>query len=133
MVLPPLSLHGVQGNTPIALDEVHHRLFVGTRRPAQLVVLNTETGRQVAAIDIKNDADDLFYDPQSGGVYISCGEGFVDVIQQLSPERYELRDQIATATGARTSTFSAALREMLVGVPGQADRPARILVLPVTK
>jgi hypothetical protein len=52
------------------------------RHPAQLVVLDTATGKAVAKIDTNSDADDLFYDPAHRRIYVSCGEGFVDVIQQ---------------------------------------------------
>src|SRR5206468_9170720 len=47
---------------PMALDERSHRLFVGTRRPAMMLVLDTESGREVAAIPIGGDADDIFID-----------------------------------------------------------------------
>src|SRR6202035_1213535 len=55
-------LDGAEGNAPLGLDAARHRLFVGVRRPAQLVVLDTETGRIVAKVDTNNDAADLFYD-----------------------------------------------------------------------
>ena len=129
VVLPPLRLHDAQGNTPIALDEIHHRLFVGVRHPAELAVLDTETGREIAVSSINSDADDLFYDQRSSRIYVSCGEGFVDVIQQLNAEKYELRDRIATVIGARTSTFSDALRAMLIGIPQRTGETAKILVL----
>lgn len=132
-VLPPFPLHDEQGNTPIALDEVHHRLFVGVRHPAQLTVLDTETGREVAAISINSDMDDLFYDWRSSRIYVSCGEGFVDVIQQVNAEQYKLTDRIATVVGARTSTFSDALHAMFIGVPQRAGEPAKILVLQEAK
>jgi DNA-binding beta-propeller fold protein YncE len=32
-------------NFPMALDEEHHRLFVGARKPAKLIVFDTESGR----------------------------------------------------------------------------------------
>src|SRR5215469_7301366 len=49
-------------NFPMALDEADHRLFVGVWNPPQLLVLDTETGKQVAAGAIAGKTDDLFYD-----------------------------------------------------------------------
>ena len=53
---------GATANFPMALDETHHRLFVGFRKPAKLFVFDTESGKAVADLDIPDDADDLFYD-----------------------------------------------------------------------
>jgi hypothetical protein len=128
-VLQPIILHELQGNTPMALDEGHHRLFLGVRRPAKLVVLDTESGGQIAAMDINSDMDDLFYDAQRNRIYISCGEGFVDVIQQATPDEYKLVARVTTIPGARTSTFSDALGALFVGVPRRNNEPAQILVM----
>ena len=39
-------------NYPMALDEPNHRLFIGCRRPAKVLVYHTATGKQAAAFDI---------------------------------------------------------------------------------
>src|SRR5262245_21840149 len=51
-----------KANFPMALDEMNHRLFVGCRQPARLVVLDTATGKAIANMEISGDTDDLFYD-----------------------------------------------------------------------
>jgi hypothetical protein len=127
-LLTSWRLEGDPGNSPIGLDEVHQRLFIGNRRPAQLAVLDTSTGKIVAAVDMNNDADDLFYDPARRRIYVSCGEGFVDVIQQADDDRYTLLQRIPTAVGARTSTFSAKLKAFYLGVPRHGDQPAELRV-----
>jgi hypothetical protein len=118
---------------PIGLDEAHHRLFVGARHPAQLIVLDTVTGKPVAEADTNSDADDLFYDPVHQHIYVSCGEGFVDVIEQQDADHYTLLARIPTTPGARTSTFSAQLNNFYLGVPRRGDRPAELLVFKVLK
>jgi len=52
----------VEDDFPMALDETNHRLFRGLWKPPQLLVSNTETGRQVPAGKIARKTDDLFYD-----------------------------------------------------------------------
>ena len=84
---------------PIALDEANHRLFVGCRTPAAVVVMDTETGREITAIPIAKEVDDLFYDAGRKQLYASCGEGFLSTIKQLDANRYEAGDKIATAKG----------------------------------
>src|SRR5262249_32301937 len=54
-VIATWSVGHYRANFPMALDEAHHRLFVGARNPAKVVVLNTETGKQIAALNISGD------------------------------------------------------------------------------
>jgi len=133
IALEPWPLQNLQGIAPIALDEVRHRLFVGVRHPAELAVLDTDSGKQIAAIGINGDTDDLFYDSGNRRLYISCGEGFVDIIQQDDANHYHSLAQIATTPGARTSGFSAQLNKFFLGVPKRADQPAEIEVFKVSR
>jgi DNA-binding beta-propeller fold protein YncE len=132
-LLKSWPLRDVQGNTPIGLDEADYRLFVGTRQPARLVVFNTVTGKPIAEVAIHGGADDLFYDPAHRRIYVSCGEGFIDVIEQRNPDRYQLEESIPTVTGAGTSTFSAQLNSFYLGVPRRGSKPAEIRVFRVGK
>lgn len=115
-------------NFPMALDEAHHRLFVGCRQPARLVVLDTVAGKPVTDLAISGDTDDLFYDAKLKRLYISCGEGFVDVIDQRDADTYQLRERFATRAGARTSFFSSELNEFYLAVPWRENRTAEIRV-----
>ncbi len=117
-----------QANYPIALDEAHRRLFVGCRKPARLVVLDTSTGKPVAAVGICGIADDLFYDPPHKRLYVSCVEGSVDVIDQRDADHYQLRQRIPTVDEAGNSAFSEALNAFFLGVPRREDQPAEIRV-----
>jgi DNA-binding beta-propeller fold protein YncE len=120
-----------QANFPMALDEADHRLFVGCRNPARLVVFDTATGKKVADLAISGDIDDLFYDAARRRLYASCGEGFVDVIAQLDMNRYERREQIATAPGARTAYFDPERSEFYLAVPERRAQKAEIRVFEV--
>jgi WD40 repeat protein len=118
-----------QANFPMALNETDHRLFVGCRRPARLVVLDTATGKPVNDLEISGDTDDLFYDSALRRIYISCGDGFIDVIERLDPNHYQRRERVATRSGARTSFFSAGLNELYLAVPQHGGQEAEIRVL----
>src|SRR5882724_12492226 len=75
-------------NYPMTLDEAHHRLLIGCRSPARLLVIDTETGKQTAAVEIVGDTDDLFYDVAKGRVFVIGGQGFVDVFTQKDADHY---------------------------------------------
>lgn len=115
-------------NFPMALDEANHRLFVGCRHPAGLVVFDTSTGKPVADLELSGDTDDLFYDAKRKRLYGSCGEGFVDVVEQRGSDTYTLKDRIPTRSGARTSFFSADLDGFYLAVPQRGKQDAEIRV-----
>lgn len=117
-----------RANFPVALDEANHRLFVGCRQPARLVVFDTSTGKSITDLAISGDTDDLFYDAKRKRLYVSCGEGFVDVVEQRGADSYQLRARIPTRSGARTSFFSAGLDEFYLAVPQRGELVAEIRV-----
>lgn len=115
-------------NFPMALDEARHRLFTGCRTPAQLLVLDTESGAIKASVDIVGDTDDLFYDSGKRRIYVVGGEGFVDVVEQKDGDRYNRMGRYPTAPGARTGLFVPALGKLFVAVPHRGEQRAEILV-----
>ena len=120
-----------RSNFPMALDEVNHRLFIGCRSPARLLVLDSNNGKDVATLEIPADADDVFYDAARKQIYVSGGEGFVDVISQKSADTYVELEKIPTARGARTSLFIPEPSVLCVAVPRRGDQPAEIRVFKV--
>ena len=115
-----------QANFPMALDEANHRLFIGCRQPARLVVFDTVTAQFVTDLAISGDTDDLFYDAARKRLYLSCGEGFRDVVAQRDADQYERIERIATVPGARTSFYAPALDRLWLAVPQRGREPAEI-------
>ncbi|MGE5615570.1 MAG: YncE family protein, partial [Bacillota bacterium] len=115
-------------NYPMALDEASHRLFVGARSPAELLVYDTQSGKIVAALAIGRDTDDLFFDARRKRIYAICGEGRVDVIRQDSPDRYVSQESIKTASRARTGLFVPEESRLYVAAPADGASSARVLV-----
>jgi hypothetical protein len=117
-----------QANFPMALDEPNQRLFIGCRKPARLLILDTATGNPVADLEISGDTDDLFFDPKRKRLYISCGEGFIDIVEQASADSYKRLTQASTEVGARTSFFSPDLDRYYLAVPARGNQNAEIRV-----
>jgi len=115
-----------QANYPMSLDETSHRLFIGCRRPARLVVLDTESGQRVADIAISGDTDDLFYDAARKQIYVVCGAGSIDVVTQRDADHYELRERVPTSPGARTAYFAPELEMLFLAVAQHGNRAAEI-------
>jgi len=118
-------------NFPMALDEAHRRLFVGARRPARLLVLDMDTGKQIASLPGAADTDDMSYDPDRKRIYLTSGEGYIFVYQQIDPDRYERIAKIPTAIGARTSAYYGQVgkhNSFYLTVPARANRGAELWV-----
>jgi len=127
-VVETWPLKDFRANFPMALDEGDHRVFVGCRNPARLVVLDAKDGKRIADLPLSGDTDDLFYDGARRRIYASCGEGFIDVIGQRDVDDYQPLEKISTARGARTGLFSLDLNQLYLAVPRLGERPAAIRV-----
>src|SRR5437763_7025455 len=73
------------GNYAMALDNEKERIFVVFRDPATFVALAKDIGAVVAEADTCGDVDDLFLDAKRQRVYVSCGHGFIDVLDARDP------------------------------------------------
>jgi DNA-binding beta-propeller fold protein YncE len=125
------TIPGIQKNVAIDLDENDHRLFLGVRTPASVVVLDSNSGAVVASIPSVGTLDGLFYDPTTRRIYTTGGEGFLDVTQQIDADHYERIARIPTGPTARTSMFVPDWRRLYVAVPRDKDRSAELRVFDV--
>jgi hypothetical protein len=89
----------------MALDEDDHRLFVITRRPPFVMVLDTATGKEVARVLVGGSCDDAYYDAERKRIYGIAGEGFISVVLQNDPDHYTLAANIPSVVGMRTGIF----------------------------
>lgn len=115
-------------NFPMAMDEDRERLFIGCRKPPKLLILDMKTGKHITSVDIDGDTDDLFYDSERRCIYVICGAGYIDVVQQDNPNHYSLSGKISTASGARTGLLVPSLKRLFLAVPHRDGQPAEIRV-----
>jgi DNA-binding beta-propeller fold protein YncE len=118
-------------NVPMALDKIHHCLFIACE-PGKFIVYNTEAGKSVSNLTISKNADGIYLDAKRSLIYISCGEGFIEVIQQKDADTYMPVDKIETVKGAGTSLFSAAFNQLFLAVPQTESNPAELQVYNTT-
>jgi len=127
-----------KNNFPMSLDEAHHRLFVGSWKPPRLIVFDTETGKEVASLelgekgvvkpDIVGITDDLFYDSARSRIYVLNALGAIDVFQQKDPDHYALIASIPTPLNTKTGLFVPEWGKLFVGVVQQGKENAEIRV-----
>jgi DNA-binding beta-propeller fold protein YncE len=123
-------------NVAMALDEPHQRLFAACRS-GQIVVFDSNTGRELQAVPIAEGVDDLVYDATSRRLY-AAGGGFVEVIEQKDADHYNSLGRISTGTLARTALLVPQINRYFVAIPQSKDTAASIAVfepqgIPATK
>jgi hypothetical protein len=117
-------------NFPMALADGGREVVVVFRRPAILAVFAAESGAVLARVEVCGDADDVFEDAKRNRLYVSCGEGYVDVLER-GGDGYRRVQRLATVAGARTALFVPDFDRLYLGVRGTAsERPALWVLRP---
>jgi DNA-binding beta-propeller fold protein YncE len=122
-----LPTQGAGSNFPMAIDGDAHRFLSVFRSPPILMALSSQDGHVVAKGETCGDADDVFVDRKRHRVYVSCGEGVVDVLES-DEQGYQRLARVPTVPGARTSLFAPELDRLFVAVRAESNEPAAIWV-----
>jgi DNA-binding beta-propeller fold protein YncE len=122
------DIKGAKENVSMALDEANHRLFVVCRKPAALVVFDTESGKQVASLPTVDRADDMAYDSKRKQIYISGGNGFIAVYSQKDPDHYEEIAKVPSGPAAKISIFIPQLDRLYVAASALGTNSAKLLI-----
>jgi len=118
-----------QANKAMALDKANHRLFVGCRNGV-IVVVDTESGKELQALPITKMVDDMVFNPSSKRIY-AAGDGAADVYQEIDPDHYKFLGKVTTGPLAKTACLVPELRRYFVAVPKYGKKNAEILVFKV--
>jgi YVTN family beta-propeller protein len=118
---------GLRSNFPLAIDESRQTMLVVFRSPPRLAGFDLKSGTLMSSVDTCGDSDDLFPDTQRGRLYISCGDGHIDVLS-AQHSGYIRMAHIETVSGARTSLWVPAIDRLLLAVRATGSEPAAIWV-----
>jgi hypothetical protein len=124
------------GAGDMSLDRARHRLFVGTRIPAEMTVYDSLSGKEIVSLPAPETMDGVYYDAGLKRIYMSGGRwygtpeaspGWVYVYQQKDADHYELVSKIRTKPGSGTSLFVPQLKRLYVASQAIGDQEASIL------
>jgi DNA-binding beta-propeller fold protein YncE len=111
----------------LAIDRAHHRLFVGCRgKSPVLAVMDADSGKVVAKLEIGRGNDGVIFDPDTKRLYASGGvDGNLVVYRQTGADEYELEEATTTRPYARTMALDPKTKKVyLVTAEGTVD-PSR--------
>ena len=121
--LPP----GDKSNVAMALDGADRRLFVSTRNPGKLIVLNSDSGKVVAELPSVGMVDDAAYDAKYKRIYLA-GDGYLDVFQQQDADHYSLLGRVKGSFRAKTGILVPELNRYYLAVPHHEGKDAEVRV-----
>jgi len=115
-------------NAPLAFDEMGRRLFVVTRKPGKLIVMNADTGASLTSFPAPARADEVVYDQRNRRIYVTGGEGYIGVYEQVDADHYRTLAPVSSAVGAKTAVLVPDLATLYVAAsPGEAKLGGAIL------
>ena len=124
-----LPTQGAGSNFPMAIDAEAHRVLVVFRSPPTLMALSSQDGRVVAKVETCGDADDVFVDAKRRRVYVSCGEGVIDVLEPARDRLSAARARADRIGSAHLAVRSRA-RPAVCGGAGAVERAGSDLGVP---
>ncbi len=110
----PLSPCGTP--TGLAIDLKNNRLFTGCRKNKGLTVLDAKTGKIIQTLPIGAGVDAVAYDPRTGLLICSCGDGTTTIIKQQSADEYKVVQTLNTAYRARTLALDLKTHKLYLSV-----------------
>lgn len=117
-----------QQNAPMTYDPKTRRLFIVTRKPGMLLVVNADTGATVASFKAPERTDQVVWDPINRRVYVTGGEGYISVVQQDDADHYAEVARIPSAPGAKTAILTPDAKTLYVAAsPGETGAMGRVL------
>ncbi len=81
----------------ISIDAAHKRLLVGCAN--ELAVIDSDTGAEVSSSAVCRREGGSAFDSDTKMLFVSCSDGTMSVIQQVSPDFYRLLRNIETEVG----------------------------------
>ena len=115
-------------NALVQLDEATHRLFVVTRKPGKMLVLDADTGATLAQFEAPGRVDQEIFDPVSHRIYAPGGEGYIGVYEEQDANHFAELARVPSAVGAKTAILVPELHRLYVAVsPGDGKTGAAVI------
>jgi WD40 repeat protein len=116
--------------TSMSFDEDAHRLFLGTRVPGKLVVVDSDSGKVVTSYPAAAMIDDMAFDGASKRIYFA-GTEFLDVFHEADADHYDRIGHVATSFRAKTGVLVPELKRYYLAVPHHEKQVAELRVYEV--
>jgi DNA-binding beta-propeller fold protein YncE len=117
------SLAPGEGPSGLALDLKHRRLF-SVCENKQMIVLDANNGKVLAAVPIGAGTDAAAFDPATELAFSSNGDGTLTVVHESAPGKFGVVETVKTQPGARTMTVDLKTHRLYVSTAEFGPPPA---------
>ncbi len=100
----------------MALDVVHHRLFLGCGGNKTMVMMDSTDGKVLASVPIGAGTDATAFDPETQLAFSSNGEGNVTITHEDAPDKLTVVQTLTTQRGARTMALDPKTHRIYLAV-----------------
>ena len=119
------KLKDASDNTPMAYDSQDQLLLIACRKPAVLLAMDANTGKEVSRTSTDDGADDLFYDAKLHRVYVITGVGAVDAYSISAAKHLTPLARFAQHPAPRPACWFHRRICLYVGIPSIGSKSAR--------
>jgi len=110
----------------LAIDLVHHRLFLGCDNQL-MVVMDSTTGKVITSMPIGRRIDGTVFDPGTQLAFASGGDGTTTIIHEDTSDQFTVIQKLQTEQGARTMALDNATHRIYLGSAKFEAKPAGAL------
>jgi len=110
--------------TGLAYDAKTKRLFIGCRNEPKLVVMDSDSGKVIGSFPIGRGVDYASFDPQANLIFLSCGEGVLNIFHEKSADSYEALEPVKTQPSAKTMAFDPKTKKIFLSAAEYLETPA---------
>lgn len=114
----------------VGLDAVHHRLFTGCRSGV-IVVVDTQSGKELQTLPIGKGIDDLAFDASTDRIIAPCGSGSLFIYEEQAPNHYQKVAELTTGRGAKNIVIDVHTGRLYTVVPPHAGQAGEVQVYQV--
>jgi DNA-binding beta-propeller fold protein YncE len=123
-VVKTWTLDGCEEPSGLAMDLKTRRLFSGCGNKV-MAISDADAGKQITTVPIGAGVDANGFDPGTGLVFSSNGDGTLTVIHEDSPDKYSVAQNATTQKSARTMALNPSNHELyLVAAEFDEQPPA---------
>ena len=116
--------------TGLALDPKSKRLFAGCSGNKTLSILSAADGKAIGTVPIGAGCDAVAFDPATGLVYASSGDGTLNVVKENAPGAYASVETVTTKKGARTMALDPSTHRVYLPAAQYGPAPAATAEVP---
>jgi DNA-binding beta-propeller fold protein YncE len=126
-VLTSFPLDPCGGPTGLAIDLKHQRLYTVCRKNKGMTVVEIPSGKVIATVPIGAGVDAVSYDPATGLIICSNGDGTATIVHQESPDNYAVVQTLNTQWKAKTHAYDPTTKTIYFSAfDMQSDNKTRV-------